>query len=167
MKVFFDILLHIDCLAMIVVMAIKIKQFPARVKEIDPANNKKNKPLRQYRENAFALIEVKLVLLNVLFFAVGLVLFFLGSAPSESEKESTIFGFVILFLFIFGTIGSIFLYRYFLKTAKENDIFNDTELLEASSRRKSQLGVGVLIMLYSCFTIFLVMFYWANIFGWV
>ena len=53
MKLFFDVLLYIDCLVLFLLLIKELIRFPVRVEKIDLQRNRKNKPLERYMENSY------------------------------------------------------------------------------------------------------------------
>ena len=147
MKIFFDILTCLSCAAMLVVLPIEIARFPSKVRQIDLSKNKKNKPVQEYVEHAFLMLELRLVGITLVFFAVAFVGFLFGSIPKDCSLDiTTMVPYIVHFCV--AIVSTLFLSLYFLRISR-NVYRKPKDAFTAISNGRAQRGIGVLIGFYA------------------
>ena len=155
MKLFFDVLLYIDCLVLFLLLIKELIRFPVRVEKIDLQRNRKNKPLERYMENSFLRLEIILILKFLIAFFIALLAFFLGRTPKKFENPGFVFFIPVLLLLIGTGIGGVLLGEYFSRVARKNNIFQKTNSFSTGYvRSRSQFGIGVIISFYFFLVVF-------------
>lgn len=149
MTKFFDVLLYVPFFVVIPLIVFELIRFPVWVGEINIAKNKKGKPIERFLENAFFMLEGRIILTVVLCAAVSIVSLLLGSFPKEIETPGLLISIPILLMFILPWGGGLFLGKYFLNIARKHDIFKKTDQVRATAVRvRAQYGVGAFIGFY-------------------
>ncbi len=146
---FFDALIYLAFFVGVPLFIVELIRFPAWVGKIDVTKNKRGKPVERYLENAFFLIEGRIILTVVLCAAVSIISLLLGSFPKKIETPGPLISIPILLMFILPWVAGISLGKYFLNTARKYEIFKKTDQVwTAAVRVRAQYGVGVFIGFY-------------------